>query len=366
MTTPFFETPGLLPAFVALNRSRAVGAGVDPFEYDRVTMQLESLYDWPDALAEAGRAHIAAADGAATAGHTVSAAASLRTAARWLHLATVLPHPDRAASAEREHAADAAMGRALALAEPDTAERIDGPGFTGWLRRPPGTGTAPVVLIAPGLDSSKEEFHVLADALLERGVAVAAFDGPGQGLNAVASAPEPAYDKVVAAVLDAVEQAGGVDPSRMGLIGMSLGTFGAAVAAAREPRLRAAAGVSGPYRLHWSELPPFVTETLAQRCGSPDAAREFVRHVDLAAVAPRIRVPFLVVDGGTDVTPGVESGAPLAAAAPRGEYLLVPHGDHLLGNAQADWLPYTADWLSARLGPDMRFRAATVPVPERP
>ncbi|MCQ4084720.1 hypothetical protein NGB36_30135 [Streptomyces sp. RB6PN25] len=50
-----------------------------------------------------------------------------------------------------------------------------------------------------------------------------------------------------------------------------------------------------------------------------------------------------------DVIPGVTNGGRLAAEAPQGEYLLVPHGDHLLGNARADWLPSTADWLADRL-----------------
>lgn len=345
----FVETPGLAPAFVALNRSRAAGAGLDPFEYDRVTAGLESVGDWPDALAEAGRAHARAGEHAESAGNFVSAADSFRSAARWLHLATTLPHPDRTALASHEDAADAAMGRALALAEPHTAERISGPGFTGWLRRPSEVPDAPVVLIAPGLDSSKEEFHLLADALLQRGIAVAAFDGPGQGRNAVAAPPEPAYEKVVAAVLDVLGPTRGVDTSRAGLIGMSLGGFYAAVAAAREPRLRAAVGVSGPYRLRWEQLPPFVTDTLTQRCGSPDAAREFAAHVDLTTIAQQIPIPLLVVDGGTDVTPGVENGEALAQAAPHGEYVLVPHGDHLLGNARADWLPRTADWITARV-----------------
>jgi hypothetical protein len=39
-----------------------------------------------------------------------------------------------------------------------------------------------------------------------------------------------------------------------------------------------------------------------------------------------------------------------AGAAPHGELLLVPDGDHLLGNAQGDWLPQTADRLTSRLG----------------
>src|ERR1035441_7895537 len=40
------------------------------------------------------------------------------------------------------------------------------------------------------------------------------------------------------------------------------------------------------------------------------------------------------------------NGAVLADAAPRAEYLLVPGGDHMVGNARWAWLPGTADWLA--------------------
>ncbi|MDH6111605.1 dipeptidyl aminopeptidase/acylaminoacyl peptidase [Kitasatospora sp. MAP12-15] len=345
--TTFFDTPDLLPAFVAGNFSRVVGAGVDPFEYGRVTAGLESLYDWPAALSRTGCAHLAAGERAEAAGNTLSAAASYRTAAAWLHCATVMPHPDREAFVQAEAAADQAMRRSLALLEPE-AVRIEGPGFVGWLRRPAGAARPPIAVIVPGMDSSKEEFHDVADALLGRGLAVASIDGPGQGLLAASSAPEPDYDKVVGAVLDVLARYPELDHDRTAVIGLSMGGFYAAVAAAREPRVRAAAAVSGPSTLDWQQLPAFVIETLTQRCGSEDSAREFARRLDLTPLAGTIAVPLLVVDGGMDRIPGVANGASLAEAAPYGEYLLVPHGDHLLGNARADWLPATADWLAER------------------
>lgn len=348
--TSFVDTPGITPGFIALNRSRAVGAGLDPFAYERVTAGVPDLHGWPHVLAEAARAHLAAALRAEADGLRVTAAAEFRTAARWFHIATVLPHPDAGLLAALEAEADAAAGRALGLAEAGRAERVEGAGFAGWLRRPEGVAMPPVVLVAPGLDSSKEEFHVLADALLARGLAVAAFDGPGQGVHARGSAPEPVYHRVVGAVLDRLAEAPGVDADRAGLVGMSLGGYYAAEAAAHEPRLRAAVAVSGPHHLAWEELPPFVTETLTGRCGSAEAARAFAAAVDLRRIAPRIPVPLLVVEGGTDVTPGVTTAAAAADVAPHGELLLVPHGDHLLGNAQGDWLPHTADWLASRLG----------------
>jgi pimeloyl-ACP methyl ester carboxylesterase len=258
-------------------------------------------------------------------------------AARWFHLATLAPYAEASRAAA---AADHALSRALTVLEPG-ARRVSGEGFTGWLRGPsdaPGT-----VVVVPGLDSAKEEFLDLASALLARGLAVFAMDGPGQGVLADTTTLRPDYEQVVGRVIDALGVA------RIGLVGLSLGGFFAARTAALEPRVAAVATVSGPFRLDWDELPPPVRDIMARRTGGADAARAFARQVDLAALAPRIAATLLVVDGGRDVIPGVTNGEPLARLAPHGGYLSVPHGDHLLGNARPDWLPHLSDHISHAL-----------------
>ncbi|MFG2560059.1 alpha/beta hydrolase family protein [Streptomyces sp. NPDC048496] len=337
--TSYLDLPDVLPEFVFLNRSRTGAAGLDPFEYERVTAQLGSLYDWPAAFHAAGRAHLAAAEAHETQGHMVSAGESYRLAARWFHCAVLLPHPDRELAARAAAESDEAMRRAHAHLDRH-AVRIKGSTFTGWLRGPHG---APVVIVIPGLDSGKEEFHGVTEALLGRDLAVFAMDGPGQGVLAVKSTPRPDYQHVITEVIDTIEA------RTVGLIGLSLGGYYAAVSAAHEPRVRAVATVSGPSWLDWDELPVYVTDTLTQRAGTPDAAREFARGVDLRGVAERIACPLRVIDGGTDTIPGVANGKYLAAAGQRGEYVVVPHGDHLVGNARTEWLPGTADWLSGHL-----------------
>ncbi|WP_129837873.1 alpha/beta fold hydrolase [Streptomyces sp. RFCAC02] len=320
--------------FAAAQWTRATGAGVDPHEYRRVTGGLASVADWEPSFLRTGHAHVRRA---ANAGSSVSAGGHLLMAARWFHLATLAPHAEaHRGAAEADHALEAA----LALLEPG-ARRVSGEGFTGWLRGPsdaPGT-----VLVVPGLDSAKEEFIDLASALLARGLAVFAMDGPGQGVLAAGTTLRPDYERVVARVVDTLGVA------RVGLVGMSLGGYFAARAAALEPRVAAVATVSGPHRLDWARLPPPVRDLMARRTGGAEAAPEFARHVDLSALASRIAAPLLVVDGGRDVIPGVTNGEPLARSAPHGTYLSVPHGDHLLGNARPDWLPRLADHLAHAL-----------------
>ncbi|MER5928824.1 alpha/beta fold hydrolase [Streptomyces sp. NPDC002054] len=320
--------------FAAAQWTRATGAGVDPHEYRRVTDGLTSVADWGPAFRRTGHGYLQRAEGA---GSSRTAGEYLLMAARWFHLATLAPYPEaHRAAVEADHA----LGRALTVLEPG-ARRVSGEGFTGWLRGPsdaPGT-----VVVVPGLDSAKEEFLDLVSALLARGLAVFAMDGPGQGVLAATSTFVPDYERIVGRVIDALGVA------RIGLVGLSLGGYFAARAAALEPRVAAVATVSGPFRLDWAELPPPVRGLMAQRAGGADAAHAFVRHVDLAALAPHIAAPLLVVDGGEDVIPGVTNGEPLARLAPHGSYLSVPHGDHLLGNARPDWLPQLSDHITRTL-----------------
>lgn len=348
--TTVFELPGFLPQFIAGNRSRAQVCGLDPYEYDRVTADLDTLRDWLPAFRRVGERYRQAGETYAADGRVVSAGDALRTAARWLHCATFPPlaEHERTIAAARE--ADAMMARAFAYLDP-SAVRIEGEGFAGWLRRPPGSiRPTRVVVVAPGLNSGKEEFHAVDEALLRRGVATFSFDGPGQGVL-VDTAPRADYHRVVGRVIDALETRTDLDTSAgVGLVGMSLGGFYATLTAAHEPRVAATVAVSGPYRLDWAELPLFVRETLTVRTGSAGAAQEFVRGVDLADIASGIGTPLRVVEGGEDVTPGVLPAERAAHQAPSGELLVVPYGDHLLCNAQSAWLPDTADWLVDRLG----------------
>ncbi|WJV50591.1 alpha/beta hydrolase family protein [Streptomyces flavofungini] len=320
--------------FAAAQWSRATGAGLDPHAYQRVTAGLESVADWGPAFERTGREHLRRARAAES---WLSAGEELLRAARWFHVATLAPFAgaDRSAAA-----ADDALGRALALLEPG-ARRVRGPEFTGWLRGP--ADAAGTVVVVPGLDSAKEEFLDLASALLDRGLAVFAMDGPGQGALAATTAVRADYHRVVGRVIDAL----GVP--RVAVVGLSLGGYYAAESAAREPRVAAAATVSGPFRLDWDELPEPVRDVLTRRAGSAAAARAFADQVDLAALAPHITVPLLTVDGGQDVIPGVTNGEPLARLAPHGTHLSVPHGDHLLGNARPDWLSQVADWITRAL-----------------
>lgn len=148
----------------------------------------------------------------------------------------------------------------------------------GYLLRganPGGGAPAPTVLMPCGYDSPVEEFYSLGghEAGL-RGFNVVAFSGPGQAemLYERGIPFRPDFEAVVGAVIDFVErtaahtaaQGGGLDATRIAIVGRSFGGYLAPRAASREPRIGALAAdpaqtdlgalVAGRFPPEWLEL----------------------------------------------------------------------------------------------------------------
>lgn len=347
----FVDDPTAVGPVIAGSRSRAVGAGVDPFQYEEITGGLASLRDWLPAFDRAARTHQQIAEEAESMARTVTAAASWRAAAVCWHIATTLPNPDAAVMHAAARASSRSLSKYLRLrgGVTELASSIGHASYIGELRLPAGQQHPPVVVIIPGLDSSRAEFLDLADALLARGLAVVAIDGPGQG-TLIDQPPTYTYDHVVSAVLNELRELNSVDMGRVAVFGLSLGGLYAQLAAAHDPRITVAATLSGPYPLPtWDSLPPFATDTLRLRTGGTSATERFADQLHHADVVAHITQPLLVVSGTADVLPTPAQAESLAAAAPRGKVHLVPGGDHLCGNARWRWLSATGDWLAAQL-----------------
>jgi len=82
----------------------------------------------------------------------------------------------------------------------------EGKTLAGVLRKPPGAARPPVVLMTMGLDSTKEELLTFEDNFLRRGMAILAFDGPGQGEAEYDFAIRADYEAVTGIVIDWVEK----------------------------------------------------------------------------------------------------------------------------------------------------------------
>lgn len=101
--------------------------------------------------------------------------------------------------------------------------------------------SAPTVMIIGGADTCHEDrFLSQGRYYLDRGYSVALADLPGQGLvQDQGLFWEPETERPIAAVIDALVGQFGVEPTKLALLGMSLGGYFACRAAAREPRLAA-------------------------------------------------------------------------------------------------------------------------------
>ncbi|WP_459984867.1 alpha/beta hydrolase [Nocardioides sp. AN3] len=329
-------------------RSRAVAAGIDVHEYDAIVAGIEKLDSWSDGFRDAAAKHAAAGVRARNDGRLVSARQSFLNAAVWYYFAGAWPSPRVSTYKE----AAAALREALALAEP-IAEHVDGPRFRGILRLPFVDEYTPLVVLVPGLDGAKEELTTLSDALLARGCATFAMDGPGQGELVGDVPPTADYAAVVTEALDAIEErAGGAwQPGSIGILGCSLGGFYATASLAHDPRLRAGVIVSGLVKAPpFEDLPPLIQGLLAVRTGTIDEARQFVASLDITERTHSISAPVFVVDGDADpLVQGDFTGAWIAENVAGAQRHVVHGGDHNVANARWEWLPCAADWLSATL-----------------
>jgi pimeloyl-ACP methyl ester carboxylesterase len=330
---------------------RFVSNGVDANDFTRTTARIETWDEWLDAWVETGEVHRALAEEAESEGRVVTAGEAWIAAAVAYHFAKFVWVVD----VERNHAttrrAIDALRRAHRHLDP-SAERVeipfDGATLAGNLRRPPEAERPPLVLLLPGLDSTKEEFFHLENVFLARGLATFSLDGPGQGESGFATSIRPDYEAAVGAALDVLAW-----EAPVGAAGVSLGGYYAPRAAAREPRLAAVAGVSGPYNFGecWDGLPELTRETFRHHSGAADddEARERAHELDLAPVIAELDRPALMVTGRHDRVIPWEQTKRIADKVADSTFVLVEEGNHVCNNVPYRYRPLVADWLAKEL-----------------
>jgi dienelactone hydrolase len=336
---------------------RFIVNGIDYNDFVRTTGGVSHWEEWLDAWTATAEVHVDLARRALERGHRRSGGEAYVRAAVSYHFSKFVWVLDPALNRRNTEAAVRSLYAAHKLLDP-TAERIEaelpgGGGVVANLRRPAGDGPAPVVVLIPGLDSTKEEFFHWESVFLDRGMATLSLDGPGQGETGFALNIRPDYEVAVAAILDAVAGRRELDPERIGAVGVSLGGHYVVRAAAFEPRLRAIAGISGPFAFadNWDSMPELTRETIAHHTGSADAtqARARAAELDLAGVAERVSQPCLVITGKLDRVIAWEDTWRIAQAVPGAEWVLHEDGSHVCNNIPYRYRPQVADWIRDRL-----------------
>jgi dienelactone hydrolase len=336
---------------------RFVQAGVDYNDFVVTTAGVEYWDEWHDAWCRNADMHAGLAEEAAAEERSLTAGEAWARATVGYHFSKFvwLVDPERSRAAADK--AVAAMAKTHEYLDPH-AERIEVPfgagRVVGNLRRPEAEGRPPLVLLVPGLDSTKEEFFRLENVFLDRGMATLSMDGPGQGECGYDLPIRPDYEAAVSAVLDALAGRHDVDLDRVGLLGVSLGGYYAPRVLAFEPRVKAGVGLSGPYRFSdiWDDVPPQTRETFVAKSFSQDEgeARAKAAELDLSGVAERIQQPYLAITGKLDRLIPWQQTERAAREAPNGIFLLHEDGNHGCANVPYKTRPVAADWLREELG----------------
>ena len=336
---------------------RFVANGVDMNDFHTVTASVETWDGWLPAWRANGDLHAALAREAEDAGRSRTAGEAWNRAALSYHFGKFVWMLDLDLYRESTFLAVEALRNAHRHLDP-RAERLEIPyeGITmaANLRRPDGSEPPPLVLLIPGLDSTKEEFFAWENVFLARGLATLSLDGPGQGETGLSSSIEPAYERPVAAALDFLEEREDLDLGRVGLAGVSLGGYYAPRAAAYEKRVKAAVGISGPFDFAacWETMPRPTREAVQHHVGAADAgeARARAAELNLSAAASLLEQPYLAITGRRDRLIPWEQTKRQADEAPGGEFVLYEDGNHVCNNLPYLYRPLTADWLREKLG----------------
>ena len=326
---------------------------VSPWEFEQLREQITDYEQWCGAWCAQAESHVTRGDEALAAGRRLTAGDAYLRAGLFYHWASFMFSHDQ----EQFRAALAAMADAWEKAAPylDPPMEILSVPFrdmtlNGYLRIPPVAARTPVVLLLPGADSTKEELYNLGEYLVARGLAFAAFDGPGQGSVSLQGKLRPDYELAVQAIIDALAARGDLDTGRLAVGGISYGGLFAIRTAAIDERVRAVVSISSWYSPagRFETMEPLSKVGQYQHLGPDPAA--VMESITLAGAADKAVVPLLQVYGGLD-----PASPPAQAEKVAAEYggpvstLVFDDGVHILNNVWFKARPAVADWLAETL-----------------
>jgi 2,6-dihydroxypseudooxynicotine hydrolase len=333
--------------------------GVDFSDFKEVTASIERWADWCGAWSERAKLHEVRGRDALAQQHYVSAREHLLRASVTYHFAKFLFVQDIEQMKMAHRSAVECLTDALPYMDPP-GERVlipyEGKHLAGVLRKPRDIENPPIVLMTMGLDSTKEELNTFEATFLDRGMAILAFDGPGQGEAEYDFPIRADYENVVGPVLDWLQsKRRDIDTSRVGIWGISLGGYYAPRSAAFEKRIKACIANCGPYNWGalWNKLPDLTRAAYTVRSHSKDEAQAQQKAFELSldGVAENIECPIFIIGAGLDRLCPPEDAQRLAAEV-KGlvQLLIIEDGNHVGHNRPYSYRPQSADWMAAQLG----------------
>jgi dienelactone hydrolase len=338
-------------------RPRFTANGVAASDFERITQGIERWEQWCGAWSAVAAEHEGLGRTALSDDRTRSAGAHLAQASVYYHFAKFVFVEDLEQMKAAHDNAVRCLMDALPHLDPP-GERVEIPfessRLVGVLRRRRGPEDAPLVVLLPGLDSTKEEFRNTEELFLERGLATFSVDGPGQGEAEYDLAIRPDWEVPGAAILDHLSATSGIDRDRIGLWGVSLGGYYAPRVASEDRRVKACVALAGPFDFGevWDGLPSLTRDTFRVRAkvNSDDEARTRAFELSLEGRADKIVAPLQIVMGKLDrLIPWQHARRLADTAAGAVDFLLLPDGNHGCANVSYKHRYRTADWMAEQL-----------------
>jgi dienelactone hydrolase len=231
---------------------------------------------------------------------------------------------------------------------------FEGKQLHGILETPLGASNLPCVIMLPGMDMFKEDWHKLIEQrILPRGWAGFSLDGPGQGesLTKGLKMSLDNYDRAISRVIDYLCAHPAIDPTRIVIMGSSMGSWWATRAAAVEPRIKAiAANMSnlGDKFVLLNQAQPSFMSNLMFMTGISDTAeiQALSQQMTLDDIAPQVEIPYLIITGENDELTTLESTVDVydKLMGPK-ELWIYQYEFHPIGAQSDEWLTASLDWL---------------------
>jgi dipeptidyl aminopeptidase/acylaminoacyl peptidase len=184
----------------------------------------------------------------------------------------------------------------------------DGQTISCLLHLLPDRRRAPCLVYVPGMDQTKEVFPRAAHNIaIPRGFHVLAMDGPGQGSSNLKKirAVGDAYERAGAAVIGHLLGRPEVDPARIAIYGISMGSYWSLRLASTDHRMAAvASGVAcfNPNNTIFTQSSPRFKQMFMYMAGTEDeeAFDAMARAMTVRGTLGRVRCPTLLVTGEFD------------------------------------------------------------------
>lgn len=344
-------------------------------EIGAMRSQIKKLADLIPVASGMAERREALAKRALDAGHLITASTHWYAATQLWGLATYPIWENSAALLELHRRKRAAYLNWAQLVE-HHVEEVEIPfrsaSLPAYLHLPPGHDGQPVPLViaSDGMDAGREFIVAQAgDEHLRRGMAVLAFDGPGQSESAtrgIFSTPE-AWEEAATALVEWTRSRAEVDQTRVAVSGVSFGSYFMTLVAATRPDAFRGCAVQLPifepgcHTIFEVAGPSYKARHMwmAGLSHDEDGFDSMVRGYDLTRVIDRLAVPWQVIGGSADELSPIGWVDVLAERAPGPvSTLIYDDARHAMTQSPATvlgppWRTESIDWLADAMRRDI-------------